>query len=221
MTHELKLGGGFFTTYVETEDQQIELEPPMPYWQRIFMLLPWVLVFVGGLIGGLFAGLGMELNRRLARSDMRLPLKVVSMILTTLLAMGLWFGVTLAIAWYFAPLPAYVDGGCYSGWWASSADDLDLRLVECSVEHDAEVTGGFALSDGAYPGTEAIFGWSDEQCTAEFESYVGVPPEESSLLVQYSYPSEDLWGRGMRDIDCFATSLPGGTLTGSVAGSGQ
>jgi len=220
-THELKLGGGLFTTVVETSGQKIVLEPPMPYWQRIFILLPWLLIFVGGLIGGLFAGLSMELNRRLARADMRLPLKLVSMILVTLLAGGLWFGTVSAIAWYLAPLPEYTDGGCYDGWWSSSQDELDLRLVECTTEHDAEVVGGFGLSEGAYPGTDAIFGWADERCATEFEAYVGEPPGRSGLLMQYSYPSEELWGRGMREIGCFATSAPDGTLTSSVAGSGS
>jgi len=220
-THELKLGGGLFTTVIETGGQKLELEPPMPYWQRIFMLLPWLLVLVGGLIGGIFAGLSMELNRRIARSDMRVPLKLGSMVLTTCVAGGLWFGSAVAIAWYLTPLPEYLEGDCYDGWWASPQDALDLQLVDCTAAHDAEVTGSFGLSEGAYPGADAIFEWADERCAAEFETYVGVPPAQSSLLAQYSYPDESLWGRGLRVIDCFAASAPGTSLTSSVAGSGR
>jgi hypothetical protein len=220
-THELRLVGGLFATNVEVGGHKIELESPVPYWQRILILAPWLLIFVGGLVGGLFAGLAMELNRRLARAEVRLPLKALAMVLTTVLAGGLWFGTALAIAWYTAPLPDYQDGACYDGWWSSPADGLELERVDCTAEHDAEVTGGFRLSDGAYPGAEAIFGWADEQCAVEFKEYVGVPPEQSSLLMQYGIPTEELWGRGMRDIDCFVTSLPDGSLAGSVAGSGQ
>ncbi len=223
-SHELKLGGGLFTTTVEVEGQKLVLEPPMPMWARVLMMMPWLLIIIGGLIGGIFAGLGMELNRRIARADIRVPVKVVSMLLCTALAGTLWFGSVFALSWLFAPVPEYADGACYEGWWATAENELsaaDLREVDCSEAHDAEVAGGFGLSDGAFPGVEAITGWAEQMCPATFEAYVGVPYERSRLLLQWTYPSEGLWGRGARDIDCFVTGSPGQSWIGSVQGSGR
>ena len=84
----------------------------MPTWARVLMMMPWLLIIIGGLIGGIFAGLGMELNRRIARADIRVPVKVVSMLLCTALAGTLWFGSVFALSWLFAPVPEYADGAC-------------------------------------------------------------------------------------------------------------
>jgi hypothetical protein len=193
----------------------------MPLWQRALMLAPFALVAIGGLIGGLFAGLALELNRRLARSQMRLPLKVVSMITVPLVATALWFGTVSAIGWYLAPVPEFSEGSCYAGWWEASETLTagDLREVGCEEPHDAEVAGRFRLSDGAYPGPAAITDWAVAFCPGLFESHVGLAPERSSLQLQWAFPTEELWGRGGRSVDCFVVGAVGEVWDGSARGS--
>ena len=223
--HELRLSGGLSATSIEVDEQRLELEPALPLWQRALMLLPLLLIFVGGLVGGLFGGLGVEVNRRLARSELMLPGKVLGMLITTVAAGGLWFGSVVALGYFFAPVPELPDGACYTGFWdgweEDAGTDAPMTQVDCAQEHDTEVAGEFQLSDGAFPGVDAMEGWAEQACPAIFARYMGVPPEDSMFFFGWSYPDQDLWGRGARDIDCLVTlGTPGETWSGSVMGSG-
>ncbi|MGD8487145.1 MAG: septum formation family protein [Chloroflexota bacterium] len=109
--------------------------------------------------------------------------------------------------------------------WEGADDELVsedvLKRASCSEPHDAEVAGSFELSGGEYPGVAGFDGWAQQICPAEFERYVGLPFEQSSLMLSYHFPDETLWSRGGRSIDCFVTTGgPGQVVDFPLRGSG-
>jgi hypothetical protein len=71
------------------------------------------------------------------------------------------------------------------------------------------------LPDGDFPGEEAVVEQADESCTAEFESFVGLPYEESALYLSYLTPSEETWPAGDREVLCTVYD-PAGDTTGTL-----
>jgi len=65
--------------------QTIELAPPLAWYQYVWMAIPIVLVFLGGLIGGLFGGLAAGISSRIFRSDRSEGMKYA---LTGLISLG-------------------------------------------------------------------------------------------------------------------------------------
>jgi hypothetical protein len=61
---------------------------------------------------------------------------------------------------------------------------------------------------------------ADEACESGFESYVGVPFEESELYYSVLYPSAESYEDGDREVTCLLVTEDGSTLTGSMKGSG-
>jgi DNA-binding SARP family transcriptional activator len=94
-----------------------------------------------------------------------------------------------------------------------------VLLVPCEGPHDQEVFHLFELAAGPYPGDEPVEALAREQCTAQFQEYVGVAPEWSGLDFFYVWPSRDTWESGNRRGGCSLFDATGHRLTGSMAGS--
>ena len=75
-----------------------------------------------------------------------------------------------------------VDGG--------AEEVSSVQSVPCSEPHSGEVYAALTLPEGEgdYPGGEAVTAQADELCAAEFESFVGLPYDESVLYLSYLYP---------------------------------
>lgn len=107
-------------------------------------------------------------------------------------------------------------GDCFN---ADTGESItDVGGVPCEQPHVYEV---FALAqhdggdDAAYPGDTQIQTQAEELCVAEFEGYVGLPYEESELLLTTVNPSQESWDGGDRETIC-ALNLDGNAeLTGS------
>ncbi|HEX3394889.1 MAG TPA: septum formation family protein, partial [Acidimicrobiales bacterium] len=93
--------------------------------------------------------------------------------------------------------------------------------VDCAKPHDLEV---FALVDdpaprGAkYPGRDLMDREANVACPPQFESYVGVPFDQSQLSVTFFVPVKATWESNSRRLLC-TVSAKTGQLTGSVKGS--
>jgi uncharacterized RDD family membrane protein YckC len=95
---------------------------------------------------------------------------------------------------------------------------VSLPTVPCSEPHSEEVYAAVTLPEGDFPGEEAVAAQADELCTAEFESFVGLPYEESVLYYNYLYPSdEQSWNSGYREVVCSVYD-PAGEVSGSLRG---
>jgi uncharacterized RDD family membrane protein YckC len=93
-----------------------------------------------------------------------------------------------------------------------------VETVPCSQPHSEEIYAVVPLPEGDFPGDEAVAVQADEGCTAEFESFVGLPYEESVLYYNYLYPSdEQSWNGGYRWATCSVYD-PAGEVRGSLRG---
>jgi hypothetical protein len=91
--------------------------------------------------------------------------------------------------------------------------------VPCEGPHEQEVYHLFQLADGPFPGDEQVQAFAVEQCSAQFQNYVGVAPEESELEFFYVFPGQSTWDQGFREGGCSLLHRAGLDLTGSMAGS--
>lgn len=83
----------------------------------------------------------------------------------------------------------------------------DIPTVDCSEEHDAQVIGKFDLDDGDFPGEDAIATAAEEGCREQFESFIGISYDESSLLMNFIGPNQSTWEQANdREVICFAIS---------------
>ena len=103
-----------------------------------------------------------------------------------------------------------VDGG--------AEEVSSVQSVPCSEPHSGEVYAALTLPEGEgdYPGGEAVTAQADELCAAEFESFVGLPYDESVLYLSYLYPLEENWSSGARGVLCTVED-PAGDTTGTLA----
>lgn len=96
-----------------------------------------------------------------------------------------------------------------------------MTVVPCSEPHTFEVFHSFDVTDGPYPGLEAMTSLWMNGCLARFEAFVGKPFEESALDISAIYPTELTWTRfDDREILCSVTAIDGEPLTGSARNSG-
>lgn len=94
-----------------------------------------------------------------------------------------------------------------------------LPVVPCTDPHTDELYAEKELEAGDYPGDEAIASLTEEFCLAEFEGFVGLSYEESSLDIWPMFPVQVGWEtQDDRVVQCFITAGTEPT-TGSLKGS--
>lgn len=96
----------------------------------------------------------------------------------------------------------------------------NVPIVDCSEPHDNEVYYSHLIADGAYPGLDTVTAEADAVCADQYEVFLGLPYEESTLEVGYFYPTETSWDGGDREILCMIFD-PAGQVTGSLAGAAR
>ena len=114
-----------------------------------------------------------------------------------------------------------VVGDCFN---APDAETIsEVELVDCADPHRYEAYHAEdhpAGGDEAFIGDEAMTDYADDVCLGEFEAFVGIPWEESTLNYFYLQPTAETWEIGDREILC-AVYSDAGELTGSAEGSAQ
>lgn len=101
--------------------------------------------------------------------------------------------------------------------------DARIEEVPCDGPHDAEV---YAvphhpdLPGAPYPGESSIIAFADEACFTQFEPFVGLPFEQSTLVFVYTFPQADSWRLlDDRAIACSVVTFDGSPLAGTMRGS--
>jgi uncharacterized RDD family membrane protein YckC len=93
-----------------------------------------------------------------------------------------------------------------------------VETVPCSEPHSEEIYAVVPLPEGDFPGDEAVAVQADKVCNAEFESFVGLPYQESVLYYNSLYPSdEQTWNGVFREVVCSVYD-PDGEVSGSLRG---
>lgn len=110
------------------------------------------------------------------------------------------------------------------GAGSTGTEVYDINVVPCADTHDYEFYHEFDLSsdDDAWPGDDAIAEQADPGCYDSFETFVGVPFDESATLwYTYYSPTSQSWDEGDRAIQCmvYEASDDQGVAVAQVEGS--
>lgn len=95
----------------------------------------------------------------------------------------------------------------------------EVPVVPCDQPHDEEVYFDFTLTGDEFPGDDTIQTQADDTCLVEFDRFVGLA-YDSSTLDFYAYrPSEESWTQlSDRIVSCVIFD-PAGQVTGTLAGA--
>jgi hypothetical protein len=108
-------------------------------------------------------------------------------------------------------------GDCLADSTPGGEEVSSVQFVPCSEPHSEEIYAAVTLPEGDFPGTEAMNAQADEWCAAEFESFVGLPYEESVLYLTYLTPTRESWSEGDREVVCSVYD-PAAEVSGSLRG---
>lgn len=116
-------------------------------------------------------------------------------------------------------------GQCFNPPSEVKAELATVFAVPCDTEHIQEAYARAAYEAptgtevGAYPGGPALEAFAHKACQANYEPYIGVIYQNSSLFYTYLLPSARGWEQdGDRTVICFIITT-GNNLTKSVKGS--
>jgi hypothetical protein len=105
------------------------------------------------------------------------------------------------------------DGG-------TTGEVSEVPLIDCAEPHDSEAFASIMMDDGDFPGDTAVSDQAIADCTTEFNTFVGLDYQESTLDFAYYYPTEESWANGDREILCLIVD-PAGQVTGSLEGAAR
>ncbi|MEZ5175407.1 MAG: septum formation family protein [Acidimicrobiia bacterium] len=111
-------------------------------------------------------------------------------------------------------------GDCFDDWEGALSDATsevtDVDRVDCDDPHDNEVYAVVAMDDGSFPGDAAVQSEVIEVCSVRFDTFVGIPYEDSRLDFGALFPLAESWSAGDRDITCFVYDIEFLKLTGTM-----
>ncbi len=220
--HLVKVTGAWAGLRAVADGWDTPVEPEVPLWSRLLILLPLVLV-IGGLVGALMGAIGTGVNALIGRSAAQVPIRAAAMVVVAALAAAGWLGAGMVLTSYGGTRVSYATGTCLDG----IGPGIDLvsqapTTVGCGTAHDGEVVGTYNVDGtGTYPGESSLQTSAASQCPTLFAGYVGIDFGSSRLDILPVVPTEIAWSAGTREISCVALSTDGTKLTGSVKGSRQ
>jgi hypothetical protein len=95
-----------------------------------------------------------------------------------------------------------------------------LPVVPCDQPHASEIYYLHIIEADGLPAAAEMESIARDECLPQFETFVGVPYEESALLVTWLEPTQASWDTGDRELLCIAVD-PEGDATGSFAGTAR
>jgi hypothetical protein len=110
-------------------------------------------------------------------------------------------------------------GDCMSDQAGATGEVTDVPVVPCEEPHDSEIYYAYTVPDAdAFPGTfqEHV----DAQCLPQFQTFVGLPYEQSALELTWLEPTIESWNEGDRELLCIVAD-PAGGVTGSLQGAAR
>jgi hypothetical protein len=109
-------------------------------------------------------------------------------------------------------------GDCFDPPTTAATVVKDVQHRPCTDAHLAEVffVGDYDVATSTYPTDDDFDTFVADRCVDAFQAYVGQAYGDSDLDFAPYWPTEDGWGRGDREVTCFAYRLDGATITGSV-----
>jgi Septum formation len=112
------------------------------------------------------------------------------------------------------------DGDCLTSDPSVQGEVSEVPKVDCEDPHFSEVFHTYTIDANTLPSAGDMEGIVEDQCLAEFETFVGMPYTESALEVTWLEPTPESWERGDRELVCMITD-PAGQTTGSLEGANR
>ena len=110
-------------------------------------------------------------------------------------------------------------GDCFDQPSTTNTVVKDVPHHPCSDPHLAEViwVGDYDQASATYPTEAAFQSFVLDRCVGAFETYTGrAYLQDQELDIQPFWPTEEGWGKGDKEVTCFAVRVDGGKITGSV-----
>ena len=83
---------------------------------------------------------------------------------------------------------------------------LAVEVVPCTEPHKSEFAATFmypgASATVSYPGLDTVGTFAEEECFTEFEHYVGIDFDSSTLEMTLLYPLQSSWALGDYTVQC-------------------
>ena len=123
------------------------------------------------------------------------------------------------------PVVDIAVGDCFDGLGLHASEEAvpvdSVKNVECAEAHEFEVFAVLSVASdfASFPGEEVLFDWGFENCSIEFERFVGTPYDSSVIYAVDLAPSPESWRDGDRDITCVLYESTDGFEPIPVAGS--
>lgn len=96
-----------------------------------------------------------------------------------------------------------------------------VETVDCDEPHYSEIYSSIILDDGPYPGDAAVQTTAEEECSADFESFIGMEYAYSELWFEYLQPTQETWDQmDDREVICMVYD-PAGDTVGTLAGANR
>ena len=97
-----------------------------------------------------------------------------------------------------------------------------IPVVDCAEAHTGEIYALPQVADGEFPGEQALGTQAEQECTGPaFQSYVGMPYQDSAIYANTLLPTSESWASGDREIVCYLQDQNGAELTGSLRGANR
>lgn len=135
-------------------------------------------------------------------------------------ALALLAGVSLVGACSEGSVFNLAIGDCFNDPDTTAEEVSSVEMVDCTEAHDNEVYAEGTMTEDVYPGEDTIVAFAEETCLAAFESYVGIPFDQSALYYWYYIPTAESWSESNdRLVTCMLYN-PEMQTTGTFKGSG-
>jgi hypothetical protein len=111
-------------------------------------------------------------------------------------------------------------GDCLPDPNAATGEVQEVPVVPCDEPHASEVYFSHIIEGDELPDATAMEAIVNEQCMGNFESFIGLPFDQSALQVTWLQPTDGSWDAGDRELLCIVSD-PAGGVTGSLSGAAR
>jgi len=110
-------------------------------------------------------------------------------------------------------------GDCFNLIDVNAEQTQTVHGVPCAEPHVYEVFWVGDHPDGDYPTPEQVIAFIDDRCVPAFESFVGIPYNQSVWSYHFGGPTQTTWNDGERRFACYLHNQAGSEVTGSARNS--
>jgi hypothetical protein len=100
-----------------------------------------------------------------------------------------------------------------------AAEISDVQHHPCAEAHTSEVVfvGKMTGDNASYPTDSAVETWVGGTCLPAWNAYTGKDFQTDEVLdLRYYQPTNEGWGKGDRDVICYAARIDSAPMTTSV-----